>query len=152
MKEKENHSRITSWQQELKTTAARLAELEKLMQNLYEDKYKGTIPQPVFQTLMLKYEAERAEKSAALPELEAKVRAQLENREDAGKWAEHIRKYTEITELDESLLFELVDRIEIGDTVIIDGQRTCDIKVYYRYVGNIDDAIAAENAAEDTAV
>ena len=152
MKEKENHSRITSWQQELKNTAARLAELEKLMQSLYEDKYKGTIPQPVFQTLMRKYEAERAEKSAVLPELETKVRDHLENREDAGKWAEHIRKYTEITELDESLLFELVDRIEVGDTVVIDGQRTCDIKVYYRYVGNIDDAIAAENTTEDAAV
>lgn len=145
MKEKESHSKISSYQQELSAISKRLSELEKLMQNLYEDKCRGTIPQPVFQTLMQKYEAERAEKAAALPELETKVRAQIENREDAGKWAEMIRKYTEITELDEAILFELVERIEVGDTVIVDGQRVCDVKVYYRYIGNIDDVVTAES-------
>ena len=145
MKEKESHSKISSYHQELSATTKRLIELEKLMQNLYEDKCRGTIPQPVFQTLMQKYEAERAEKAAALPELETKVREQMENREDAGKWTELIRKYTEIMELDEAILFELVERIEVGDTIIIDGQRVCDIKVYYRYVGNIDDAVTAES-------
>lgn len=145
MKEKESHSKISSYQQELSATSKRLSELEKLMQNLYEDKCRGTIPQPVFQTLMQKYEAERAEKAVALPELEAKVRVQMENREDAGKWAEMIRKYTEITELDEAILFELVERIEVGDTVIVDGQRVCDVKVYYRYIGNIDDVVTAES-------
>ena len=64
------------------------------MQNLYEDKCTGTIPQTVFQTLMRKYEAERAEKAAAIPELEQKVRAQLENRQDANRWMEVIRRYT----------------------------------------------------------
>ncbi len=152
MKEKESHSKISSYQQELSATSKRLSELEKLIQNLYEDKCRGTIPQSVFQTLMQKYEAERAEKAAALPELEAKVRAQMENRKDAGKWAEMIRKYTEITELDEAILFELVERIEVGDAVIIDGQRVCDVKVYYRYVGNIDDAALAESVVCHEAV
>ena len=53
-------------------------------------------------------------------------------------------RYTEITELDETILFELVDRIEVGDTQVINGQRICDIKVYYRYVGNVDEALAEE--------
>ena len=83
------------------------------MQNLYEDKCAGTIPQTVFQTLMHKYEAERAEKSEAIPELERKVKSYLENRTDANRWLAIIRRYTEITELDESILFELVDRIEV---------------------------------------
>ena len=45
-------------------------------------------PQTVFQTLMRKYETERAEKATAIPELEQKVRAQLENRQDANRWME----------------------------------------------------------------
>lgn len=52
------------------------------------------------------------------------------------QWTELIRRYTEITELDETILFELVDRIEVGDTRKERGLRVCDIKVYYRYVGN----------------
>ena len=114
------------------------------MQNLYEDKCTGTIPQTVFQTLMRKYEAERAEKAAARPELEHKVKAHMENRQDADHWTEIIRQYTEITALDESILFALVDRIEVGETKKVHGLRVCDIKVYYRYVGNVDEALAQE--------
>lgn len=60
------------------------------------------------------------------------------------QWTELIRRYTEITELDETILFELVDRIEVGDTRKERGLRVCDIKVYYRYVGNVDDALKQE--------
>ena len=142
--DKETKSRLSSCEQELKTYTARLSELERLMQNLYEDKCAGTIPQTVFQTLIHKYEAERAEKSEAIPELERKVKSYLENRTDADRWLTIIRQYTEITELDESILFELVDRIEVGETKKINGQRICDLRVCYRYVGNVDPALTQE--------
>lgn len=144
LKEKEAHSRRVSCEQEFKTVKARLDELERLMQSLYEDKYSGAVPQSVFQTLMRKYEAERAEKADALPELERRVRGAAENRQDAGRWAEIIRQYTEITKLDESILFALVDRIEVGEAQKVRGVRVRDVKVYYRYVGNVDEAIADE--------
>ena len=144
LKEKEARSRLSSYEQELKAASARLKELERLMQNLYEDKCAGTIPQTVFQTLMRKYEAERVEKAEAVPELERRVKAHQENQTGADRWLEVIRRYTEITELDETILFELVDRIEVGDTRKVRGLRVCDIKVYYRYVGNVDDALAQE--------
>ena len=144
LKEKEAHSRRVSCEQEFKAVKARLDELERLMQSLYEDKYSGAVPQSVFQTLMRKYEAERAEKAEALPELERRVRAAAENRQDAGRWAEIIRQYTELTKLDESILFALVDRIEVGEAQKVRGVRVRDVKVYYRYVGNVEEAIADE--------
>ena len=140
LKEKESRSRLYSCERELKAATSRVNELEKLMQNLYEDKCKGTIPQTVFQTLMRKYgrsELKRPRPSRSL----RKVKAQLENKQDAGRWTAIIRRYTEITGLDETILFELVDRIEVGDTQIVNGQRICDIRVFYRYVGNVDDAL-----------
>lgn len=144
MKDKELHSRTASYEQELKTISARVSELERLMQNLYEDKCTGVVPQTVFQTLMKKYETERAQKAAAIPELERKVRAQMENRHDADRWAEIIRRYTEITELDETILFELVDRIEIGEARKVGKTRIQDVKVFYRYVGCVDGAMPQE--------
>ena len=144
MKDKELHSRTASYEQELKAASSRVNELERLMQNLYEDKCTGVVPQSVFQTLMKKYEAERAQKAAAIPELEQKVRAQMETRHDADRWAEIIRRYTEITELDETILFELVDRIEVGEAQKCGKTRIQDVKVYYRYVGCVDDAMAGE--------
>ena len=144
MKDKELHSRTASYEQELKTISARVSELERLMQNLYEDKCTGVVPQTVFQTLMKKYETERAQKTAAIPELERKVRTQMENRHDADRWAEIIRRYAEITELDETILFELVDRIEVGEARKVGKTRIQDVKVFYRYVGCVDGAVPQE--------
>ncbi|MBM6723624.1 recombinase family protein [Pseudoflavonifractor phocaeensis] len=144
LKEKETRSRLALYEQELKAAASRLAELERLMQNLYEDKCTGAIPQTAFQTLMRKYEQERAEKAEALPELERKVKAHRGNQQDASRWAGIIKRYTEVTELDDAMLLALVDRIEVGETKRVHGVKVCDVKVYYRYVGNVDDALAQE--------
>ena len=100
------------------------------------------MPQTVFQTLMQGYETERAQKAAALPELERKAQEQMENRQGADRWLEIIQHYTEITELDESILFELVDRIEVGEVRKNMGTRVQDVKVFYRYVGCVDDVLA----------
>lgn len=147
MKDKEQHSRLVSYEQELKATSARVRELEKLMENLYADKCAGVVPQSVFQTLIQKYETERAQKSAALPDLEQKVKAQQGNRYNADRWMEIIRRYTEIENLDETILFELVDRIEVGETEKQGTIRVCKVKVFYRYVGNVDDALIQEAVA-----
>ncbi len=144
MKDKEQHSRRASYEQELRIASARVAELERLMQNLYEDKCTGVVPQTVFQTLMQKYEAERAQKSAGLPELERKVREQLEQHQDVDRWANIIQQYIEITELDESILFELVDRIEVGEPQRRGSIRIQDVKVCYRHVGCVDDVLTSE--------
>ena len=144
MKDREQHSRRVTLEQELRLASSRIAELERLMQSLYEDKCTGVVPQSVFQTLMQKYETERAQKAAALPELEQKVREQLEHRQDVERWANIIQRYTEITELDESILFELVDRIEVGEPQRRGSIRIQDVKVRYRYVGVVDDALSEE--------
>ena len=148
LKEKENSSRLASYEQELTVTAARVHELERLMQSLYADKCAGVIPQTVFQTLMHNYEAERAEKAALLPELEQKARIQRETTHDVARWAEVIRRYTAVTELDAAMLFELVDRIEIGEVEKRGPFRYRDVKVIYRYVGNVDEAMKVADHGE----
>ena len=141
LKSKENQTRLVSWEQELKMVSSRVQELGKLMETLYEDKCSGVVPPAVFQTLMQRYETERAQKAALLPELEQKVRAQTESRMDVDRWAKVISRYTDITELDDTILFELVERIEVGETQIINKARVRDVRIFYRYVGNVDNAV-----------
>ena len=143
MKDKEQHTRRASYEQELRVASARVDELGRLMQNLYEDKCSGVVPQTVFQTLMQKYEAERAQKAALLPELEKRVRDNQEQHREADRWAGIIQRYTEITKLDESILFALVDRIEVSEARKLGSVRIQDVKVFYRYVGCVDDALPA---------
>lgn len=144
LKDRERHSRRASLEQELRIASARVTELERLMQSLYEDKCAGIVPQTVFQTLMQKYETERAQKAAALPELERSVREHLEHHQDVERWADIIQQYTEIADLDESILFELVDRIEVGEPQRRGSIRFQDVKVRYRYVGVVDDVLSEE--------
>ena len=148
MKDKERQTRKISCEQELRVTSARIAELEGLMQNLYEDKCTGVVPQTVFQTLMQKYETERSEKAATLPELERKIREQLAQHQEIDRWADIIQRYTTITELDEDILFALVDRIEVCEAEKRGSVRIQDVKVLYRYVGYVDDALDVEGQAE----
>ena len=142
LKNNESRSRLSSYERELRASTARAAEVENLMQNLYEDRIKGTIPEAVFTTLMQKYETERAEKVAALPALRDKIQNGRQGFSDGKAWTKLIRGYTRLETLDETVLLELVDRIEIGESQKIGGKRVCDIKIRYRYVGDVDEAVA----------
>jgi hypothetical protein len=114
LKNEESGNRLAGYERELRHLRARLPEIEALMQNLYEDRIRGTVPEPVFATLMQKYEAEREEKARAIPALEEKVRAGRENIEGVSQWMRHIRQYTWLEALNEGILIELVERIEVG--------------------------------------
>ena len=46
--------------------------------------------------------------------------------------------------VDDASNSELVDRIEVGEARKVNGQRICDVKVVYRYVGSVDDALVQE--------
>ena len=57
-----------------------------------------------------------------------------------------IRRYAEIAELDETILFELVERIEVGESEKRGSLRILNVKIFYRYVGNVDVAVNAGEA------
>ena len=52
-------------------------------------------------------------------------------------WADTIRRYLNFQELDREIIEELIDHIEIGERMVVDGQRHQDIKIFYRFVGII---------------
>ena len=80
--------------------------------------------------------------------MERKVKAHRENQQDASRWTGIIKRYTDVTELDDAMLLALVDRIEVGETKRVHGVKVCDVKVYYRYVGNVDDALIQERQVQ----
>jgi len=147
LKSAETDSRLAGHEKELQAAQSRLPEIERLMMNLYEDRIKGAIPETVFATLMKKYETEQAGLAAAIPALTEKIQNGRQCFDDAAMWIKHIRQYTDIEMVDESILIELVERIEVSDPQIIDGKRVCDIKIVYRYVGCVDEAVKTKEAA-----
>lgn len=142
MKTDEEDTHMAGYERELRAALTRQPEVEKLMMNLYEDRIKGALPETVFATLMQKYEAEQSGLSARIAELQEKIQTSRQCAGDAGVWMRHIRKYATLNEVDESILVELVEHIEVGDSYKENGKTFRDISVVYRYVGNVDNAVA----------
>ncbi len=95
-----------------------------------------------YKTLVEKYETQQAELKAQISALSEKVRTGRQCEEDIAAWIRHIRQYTALETVDEAVLLELIDHVEVGEAYKENGKKHRDVKVFYRYVGAVDDAIA----------
>jgi hypothetical protein len=59
------------------------------------------------------------------------------NRRDTSVWLELIKNYADIKALDRIVLGELIEKITVGETQVIDGVKNIEITIYYRFVGEI---------------
>ena len=86
---------------------------------------------------MNKYQTERKEKSLQLQELEQQIEENQAVQNDVQEWINLIRKYSNIETFDRETLLRLIDKIEIGEQKIINGQKEREIKIHYRFVGYV---------------
>ena len=106
-------------------------------EKLYEDKVCGSISAASFAVLLEKTEQERRQRTDRLDTLLAEIREYEQSAADIQSWAAVVRKHLHIRELDRETVDKLIDRIEVGEKTVVDGKNVRDIKIYYRFVGNI---------------
>lgn len=123
--------------QEISGLRRRVGELEHMIARLYEDKINGIISEDSFAALIQKSEQERIQKSQRLDELLACEKKAEQDVANIHQWAGTIRRYLHLQELDRETVEELIDHIEIGERTVVDGQRHQDIKIFYRFVGQL---------------
>ena len=104
---------------------------------LYEDKVCGSISAASFAVLLEKTEQERRQRTDRLDTLLAEVREYEQSAADIQRWAALVRKHLHIRELDRETVDELIDRIEVGESAVVDGKRVRDIRIFYRFIGNV---------------
>lgn len=131
-------SRLELERQEIGRLRRRILELEQLTAKLYEDKVGGSISEAVFTMLLQKNERERIQKVERLDVLLAEADKAQQDMDNIQAWAASIRKYLTLEDLDRETVEALIDHIEVGERSIVDGQRRQDIKIYYRFVGQIE--------------
>lgn len=115
----------------------RIDELEHMTAKLYEDKVCGTVSEATFTVLMQKSEQERLEKVERLDTLLAEAKQYEQETANIQSWASIVRKHLHTQELDRMMVDELIDHIEVGERIVTDGRKHRDIKIYYRFVGQI---------------
>ena len=129
--------RMEGIRQEITKLRRRIFELEQSTSKLYEDKVCGVITPAAFSVLMQKSEQERLQKTERLDALLSETQQQEQEAAAMQRWSALIRKHLHIRELDRDTVDELIDRIEVGESAIVDGKRVRDIRIFYRFVGNV---------------
>jgi DNA invertase Pin-like site-specific DNA recombinase len=133
----ETVSNRAAYMSELQNHKSRLVMLGNLIEKLYEDRLTGTVPETAFKNLIQKYEQERLDRQQAASNLENRIQSIRQNEDGASLWADMIRRCTQLETLDAQTFLLLVDRIEIGDATEISGVKARDVKVIYKYVGDL---------------
>lgn len=91
----------------------RISDLEVIVQQLYEDRSKGLVPENSFQMLMNNYGAELEKCKLEKKALDESLRTDSERLKNIADWVKAIRKYEDISELNREILLELVEQFSV---------------------------------------
>lgn len=109
----------------------RLVELENLMQSVYEDKVMGKIPEHICVSFLEKYEAEQQELRAVIADLEERLSAEKQDREDVEEFIRRLKKYVDVQTLTRELGLELIEYVTVGAYTPNEPR---EINIYYKFL------------------
>ena len=116
----------------VKTSEERIAELDGLMQSVYEDKVSGEIPASMCAKLLTKYEAEQNALSAKVQEIEARQLAQKQDEHDVDEYISRLKKFRNAEYLTRQMCLELIDSVTVDE--FERGKQERDIHIYYKFI------------------
>lgn len=114
----------------------RSTELDILIKKLYESYALGKIPESRFDSLLAEYEKEQETVNQIKETDQNKLNAYLADKEKADSFLELAKKYTDFTELTPQMLYEFIERIEVHRTEKTEGERSMQVDIYLKYIGN----------------
>ncbi len=135
--EKELRKKLQSQTRELEEADKRIQALDRIIQNLYEDKVCGNLTDERFVKMSQSYEQEQRvlkERTYFLRQELSKAKEQSDN---VMRFMRSIRKYTEIAELTPEIVREFVQKVVIYQAEKINGRRTQRIDLYFNGAGQI---------------
>ena len=117
----------------------RLGEVEKVIAKLYEDYALGKAGADEIDLLLPKYRKEQGELKAQLALFQEESNGQKETAQNAEKWINLIRQYSDLQELTAGIIRELITKIYVGDVRKVDGEKVQSIEIHYRFIGSLPD-------------
>lgn len=120
---------------ELNKAKKRIAEIDSLIQKIYEDNANGKLSDERYATLSMSYEEEQQRLKADIPEMESYLETETDKTESLQKFIDKVKKITELKELTSELIHEFIDRIIVYAPRYLDGKRVQLIDIYYNGVG-----------------
>jgi len=119
----------------LKTAEKRLADLNRLVDKLYENFIGGRVTEANFGRSLAKHQAEQVEAEKQIAAMRHTLKEKSETESNITAWVDLISKYNDLQELTVEILNELVSRIVVHDRRDVDGVLRQTVDIHYRFVG-----------------
>lgn len=116
----------------------RIAELDTLMQRLFEEYALGRLPQDRYDAMVGGYEREKAELKVLLEQDEQALDAFSEDTERAKRFVAMATKHTDFTELTDEMILEFVDKIIVHAADKSTGTRQQEVEIFLKYIGKVE--------------
>ena len=114
---------------------ARDKELDTLFERLYEGNVSGKVSDERFAKMSKKYEQEQGENAAKVKALKSELRKAGGQLMTADNFLEIVRRYTNVQELTQCMVTELIDHIDVYHAERVNGEITQEIKIFYNCIG-----------------
>ena len=112
----------------------RLQKIEKIVIKLYEDLIEENLSSSNYQKMLDKYQEEQKEINNRLNEIEDKFLKNSLNERNILKLKHALKEYLNFDELTPELINSLIDHITLSHIKVINGVKTRNIKIAYKYV------------------
>ena len=135
----EQHSaELGEYRKEQAAAEKRIAELDRLIRGLYEDKQLGHMPARQVDRLIAQYDHEQEQLESKVSSLAAKIEEEKAGRSDPERFLKSIRKYRDFDELTEDMVFELIDRVVVHQAEKDNetGERSQQIDIAFSFIGS----------------
>ena len=126
---------LAAKRRELSKAKKRIAEIDTLIQKIYEDNASGKLSDERYATLSLSYEEEQKTLKAAVPEMQAYLETETDKTESLQRFIQKVKQITELKALTPELIHEFVDKIVVYAPRYLDGKRVQLLDIYYSSVG-----------------
>lgn len=126
---------LAAKRRELSKAKKRIAEIDTLIQKIYEDNASGKLSDERYATLSLSYEEEQKTLKASVPEMQTYLETETDKSESLQRFIQKVKQVTELKALTPELIHEFVDRIVVYAPRYLDGKRVQLLDIYYSGVG-----------------
>ena len=124
-------------QHELEEARKRVAELDTMIQNLYESSMKGVLPERQARRMIRQYDEEQILLERRMEELENQIQQEAIKKADTERFLALVKKYRDCHELTDAMLYSFIDRVEVHEAT---GGRTIyrkqNIDIYFNFIGS----------------
>ena len=140
----EKKKQLAAKRRELERAQKRIAEIDTLIQKIYEDNASGKLSDERYMTLSTSYEEEQQTLKAAVPEIQAYLETETDKTVNLQQFIRKVKKITELKVLTPELIHEFVEKIVVYAPKYLDGKRIQIVDIHYSGVGILDELTPEE--------